>query len=169
MENSNPDFLQCHLHVPFIVHRPDTLAHAVSHILPDIAAKCPNTYAPWVLLGMKKDLRTNPKTVYNLKREGSNFVSMEEARNIGHKYGAEMVMECSSRREAQGSWILRKRLPHFLTCVSIRLSSYVRMHGCFRLVDCEPPRQVYRGLCDECTTLPLILIPQSRARAFLAQ
>ena len=128
MENSNPDFLQCHLHVPFIVHRPGTLAHAVSHILPDIAAKCPDTYAPWVLLGMKKDLRTNPKTVYNLKREGSNFVSMEEARNIGHKYGAEMVMECSSLREAQGSWILRKRLPIFwLVCLSVCLHMCVCM------------------------------------------
>ena len=89
-----------------ITHRPESLEYVVSHILRHIAAKCPNTQAPWVLLGMKKDLRTNEKKRARHERLGKSFASLKRAEEIGNKHGAALVMECSSLEEAAGSWTL---------------------------------------------------------------
>ena len=57
-----------------IAYRPASLEHVVSHVLPDIVAKCPQTQAPWALIGMKKDLRTNARTQ---KRKARNVNIVE--------------------------------------------------------------------------------------------
>ena len=101
------------LRASLITHRPKSLEYVVSHILPHIKAKCPNTQAPWVLLGMKKDMRTNEKKRARHERLGKSFASPERAKEIGEKHGAALVMECSSLEEAACSWTLH----NLVTCI----------------------------------------------------
>ena len=100
------------LRVLFNAHSSASLDFVVSQILPHIAAKCPNSQAPWILLGMKKDLRTDEKRIHDLARIGKGFVTPEHAEKIGERYGAELVLECSSKDEPKGLWTLHDTITH---------------------------------------------------------
>lgn len=113
------------------VCRPASLDYVVSQILPDIVAKCPDTQAPWVLLGMKKDRRTDARA-----RSRRPLVSPERAEQVGNQHGAALVMECSSRQEATGSWRTRKASRFFacLSCVRLSVCLFASVCPCVHVV-----------------------------------
>jgi Ras family protein A len=61
---------------------------------PEVLHFCPTT--PLMLLGLKSDLRTNPRCIDMLKAQGLTPVTIEQGRAVARKMGA-TYMECSAR------------------------------------------------------------------------
>lgn len=60
----------------------------INHFLPEV---------PFILIGNKLDLRSNPETVETLGRFSIHPVSQEEGEKMARKIGAHRYMECSSK------------------------------------------------------------------------
>ncbi|KAG8680309.1 GTP-binding protein Rho1, partial [Ceratobasidium sp. 395] len=56
---------------------------------------CPGI--PIILVGCKKDLRYDPKTIEELRRSGEHPVTSEEAIQVAQKIGARQYLECSAK------------------------------------------------------------------------
>jgi len=62
--------------------------------LPEIAHHAPGI--PWILVGTKKDLRTDPATLAHCEKIGKPMVTTEEAETHAKKLGAYGYVECSA-------------------------------------------------------------------------
>ena len=51
---------------------------------------------PIILVGCKKDLRRDPKTIENLRKAGQWLVTPEEGMDMTQKIGAKQYLECSA-------------------------------------------------------------------------
>lgn len=49
-----------------------------------------------MLVGLKKDLRTNPQAIQEVSRRGSYFVTPQEAEQVAKEVGARRYLECSA-------------------------------------------------------------------------
>ena len=54
---------------------------------------------PILLVGCKKDLRNDPRTMEELKKTGQAPVSYEEGLAVAQKIGAYKYLECSARTQ----------------------------------------------------------------------
>ncbi|KAL2838031.1 cell division control protein 42 [Aspergillus pseudoustus] len=73
----------------------DSLERVQERWLPEILHICPGV--PYVLVGLKKDLRDDPVTIGILKRRNMEPVSYEEGAKLAERIGC-IYVECSSRQ-----------------------------------------------------------------------
>jgi len=52
---------------------------------------------PIILVGCKKDLRRNPKTIEELRKTNQRLVTLEEGIAVAQIIGARQYLECSAR------------------------------------------------------------------------
>jgi small GTP-binding protein len=80
--------------VMFSVVNPVSFANVVSKWIPEIKHYCPET--PFILVGAKSDLRTNPAALERLQDMGKSAVPREDAEKAAREYGAARYIECSA-------------------------------------------------------------------------
>lgn len=66
----------------------------VSQWIEEVNDLCPGV--PVLLVGLKKDLRTNPVAVEEVRKRASYFVAPEEAQQVAKEIGARRYLECSA-------------------------------------------------------------------------
>ncbi|KAK9446576.1 small GTPase superfamily [Limtongia smithiae] len=80
--------------VAFAVDTRDSLENVSSKWITEINELCPNI--PFILVGLKKDLRTDPHVVETMKHRRQRFVSAAEAELVARQVGARRYIECSA-------------------------------------------------------------------------
>lgn len=91
---SYPDahvFLLC-----FSIDSPDSLDNVQEKWHPEISHHAPPTI-PLLLIGCKKDLRSNPPTIESLRKVSQQPVTPEHGETLAPKIGAKHYLECSAR------------------------------------------------------------------------
>lgn len=84
----------------FSVDSPDSLENIPEKWVPEVKHFCPQV--PFVLVGCKKDLRSNPETIAKLKKLGQHPVTTEEASQVAIQIGMGanvQYIECSARNK----------------------------------------------------------------------
>jgi Ras family protein A len=92
------------------VDNPTSADNVVKMWLPEIQEFCES--APVILVACKKDLRTDPDTIAELKKTGEKPVTSEIGRQIATQIKADAYMECSAmtREGVQDLFIQAARL-----------------------------------------------------------
>jgi Rho family protein len=80
--------------IGFAVDTPDTLDNARTKWVEEVNELCPNV--PIILVGLKKDLRTDRNAIEDVRKRSSRFVDPQEAENIARQIGARRYLECSA-------------------------------------------------------------------------
>jgi len=79
----------------FAIDSPDSLDNVQEKWISEVMHFCAGL--PIILVGCKKDLRRDPKTIEMLKRHGQRTVSSEEGMAVAQKIGARQYLECSAK------------------------------------------------------------------------
>ncbi|KAI6200821.1 Ras family protein [Aphelenchoides besseyi] len=79
----------------FSIDSPDSLDNIPEKWTPEVRHFCPNV--PIILVGNKKDLRTDPQTIRDLSRNKQEPVKTEQAKSIAEQIGAFAYLECSAK------------------------------------------------------------------------
>ncbi|EDR10430.1 uncharacterized protein LACBIDRAFT_168862, partial [Laccaria bicolor S238N-H82] len=79
----------------FNIASPDSLDNVVEKWILEINHFCRGL--PIILVGVKKDLRRDPKTINELRRTRQHPVTVEEGQEVAKKIGARHYVECSSK------------------------------------------------------------------------
>merc|ERR1719391_1565667 len=79
----------------FSIDSPDSLENIPEKWTPEVKHFCPNV--PIILVGNKKDLRNDPKTIKDLREMKQEPVKTEEGRVMAEKINAFGYLECSAR------------------------------------------------------------------------
>ncbi|KAF7637122.1 Ras-like GTP-binding protein Rho1 [Meloidogyne graminicola] len=79
----------------FSVDSPDSLENITEKWTPEVRHFCPNV--PIILVGNKKDLRTDPQTVKELAKNKQEPVTSEAAQAVAQQIGAYAYLECSAK------------------------------------------------------------------------
>ncbi|KIO31557.1 hypothetical protein M407DRAFT_241775 [Tulasnella calospora MUT 4182] len=79
----------------FAVDSPDSLDNVQEKWISEVHHFCQGL--PVILVGCKKDLRRDPKTIDDLKRTGQRPVTSEEGMAVAQKIGAKHYLECSAK------------------------------------------------------------------------
>ncbi|KAH8921629.1 hypothetical protein BT69DRAFT_1221263 [Atractiella rhizophila] len=79
----------------FSVDSPDSLDNVQEKWISEVTHFCSGL--PIILVGCKKDLRRDPRTIENLRRAGHKPVTPEEGNAVAHKIGARVYLECSAK------------------------------------------------------------------------
>ena len=74
-----------------------SLDNARNKWLPEIRYHCPKV--PFMLVGMKSDLRGCPRAMEQLRSKGHSLVDPAHAEKTGKELGAARVMECSAKTQ----------------------------------------------------------------------
>lgn len=82
-------FLMC-----FAIDCPDTFTSVQEKWMPEIRHFCPKT--PIVLVGMKKDLRNDGKTIDDLEKRRMKPISTAEGKELAENIAAFAYIECSA-------------------------------------------------------------------------
>ena len=91
---SYPDtdcFLVC-----YSIESPESLEHITYKWLPEIQHHCPST--PFLIVGLKADLRDDESTIRELKRYGVSPVAKEVGQAMAEKVRAYAYVECSAKQ-----------------------------------------------------------------------
>ncbi len=56
--------------------------------------RCPSV--PIILVGLKKDLRTDPAAIEEQRKKSLQFVSTKQGQDVANEIGARKYLECSS-------------------------------------------------------------------------
>lgn len=80
--------------IGFAVDTPDSLDNACTKWIDEVNNLCPN--APVLLVGLKKDLRTNPDAIEEVRKRSGHFVDAKKAETAARQMGAKKYLECSS-------------------------------------------------------------------------
>ncbi|WBW73746.1 Rho family GTPase Rho2 [Schizosaccharomyces osmophilus] len=80
--------------IGFAIDSPDSLENVSTKWIEEVNTLCPNI--PFILVGMKADLRTDPAAVEEMRRRNQNFVKPQQAEIVAQRIGARKYMECSS-------------------------------------------------------------------------
>jgi len=78
----------------FSIDSPDSLENIPEKWVPEVKHFCPNV--PIILVGNKKDLRTDQNTIRELARNRQAPVRYEEGQQMANKIGAIRYIECSA-------------------------------------------------------------------------
>jgi len=81
--------------VCFSVVNPDSLSNVVDKWLPEVSHFCPGV--PMILVGTKKDLRTDPNFLRDLSEVKQKPVSTAEGQLVATQIKARAYIECSAR------------------------------------------------------------------------
>ena len=79
----------------FAVDSPDSLDNVQERWISEVMDFC--TGLPIILVGCKKDLRRDPKTIENLRKAMQRPVTPEEAMAMAQMIGARQYVECSAK------------------------------------------------------------------------
>jgi len=79
----------------FSVDSPDSLDNVQEKWISEVLHFCQNL--PIILVGCKKDLRQDPRTIEELKKTSQRPVSQAEGQAVAQKIGAKRYIECSAR------------------------------------------------------------------------
>ncbi|KAG9079928.1 GTP-binding protein Rho1 [Ceratobasidium sp. 370] len=79
----------------FAIDSPDSLDNAAEKWVPEVGHFCPGL--PYILVGCKKDLRYDPKTIEELRRTRERPITPEEGMKVAQRIGALHYLECSSK------------------------------------------------------------------------
>lgn len=85
-------FLVC-----YSIANPTSLSNVCQKWFPELRHHNPDT--PFILVGLKADLRNNAAVKQKLARRGRTLVSKEEAARVGAEIGAVKTMECSAKTQ----------------------------------------------------------------------
>ncbi|KAK9449909.1 small gtpase-binding protein [Limtongia smithiae] len=81
----------------FSIDSPDSLDNVQEKWISEVMHFCQNL--PIILVGCKKDLRNDPKTIEELNKTSQRPVSAEEGQAVAQKIGAAKYLECSARTQ----------------------------------------------------------------------
>jgi Ras family protein A len=79
----------------FAVDSPDSLDNVQEKWISEVMHFCAGL--PIILVGCKKDLRRDPKTIENLRKTSQRPVTPEEGMAVAQKIGARQYLECSAK------------------------------------------------------------------------
>ncbi|KIK06295.1 hypothetical protein K443DRAFT_290391 [Laccaria amethystina LaAM-08-1] len=79
----------------FSISNPDSLDNLQESYISEVNHFCPGL--PIILVGLKKDLRRDPKTIDELRKTSQRPVTVEEGLEVAKKIGARHYVECSSK------------------------------------------------------------------------
>jgi len=79
----------------FAVDSPDSLDNVQEKWIAEVMHFCSGL--PTILVGCKKDLRRDPKTIEELRKVSQRPVTSEEGQAIAQKIGAKHYLECSAK------------------------------------------------------------------------
>ncbi|KAG9075507.1 GTP-binding protein Rho1 [Ceratobasidium sp. 370] len=85
-------FLVC-----FSVDNPDSLENVEEKWIPEVMHFCPGV--TYILVGCKKDLRRDPKTIEYLRKSGQRPVTPEQGMEVAQRIGARYYLECSAKSQ----------------------------------------------------------------------
>jgi Ras family protein A len=77
------------------VDNPTSVENVVKTWVPEIQEFC--ELCPVILVACKKDLRTDPQTIAELKKTGENPVTRERGLQLAAEMKADAYMECSAK------------------------------------------------------------------------
>ncbi|OHW95337.1 GTP-binding protein rho2 [Colletotrichum incanum] len=80
--------------VGFSVDTPDSLDNVKHKWAEEASRLCPNV--PIILVGLKQDLRENPVSIKEMRKESLRFVTYQEGVDVAEGIGAWKYLECSS-------------------------------------------------------------------------
>jgi len=78
----------------FSVDSPDSLWNIKDKWIEEVSHYCPRV--PTILVGCKRDLRKDDRTIRELRLAGQDLVMVEEAEGMASRIGATKYMECSA-------------------------------------------------------------------------
>lgn len=78
------------------IDSPDSLENVPEKWIPEVRHFCLDV--PYVLVGCKKDLRTDPGTIAELKKMHLSPVSNEQGKEVAEKINAFAYIECSAKQ-----------------------------------------------------------------------
>jgi Ras family protein A len=105
--------------ISFSIEKTDSLEHVEQKWFPEILHFCSKPAVPYLLIGCKKDLRDDQRTVDLLKSTGQRFVTQEEGEAVAKRIGAVAYMECSAETGDGVMEVFEK---------AARESKYLRFH-----------------------------------------
>uniref|UniRef100_A0A914RKJ7 Uncharacterized protein n=1 Tax=Parascaris equorum TaxID=6256 RepID=A0A914RKJ7_PAREQ len=79
----------------FSVDSPDSLENIPEKWTPEVRHFCPNV--PIILVGNKKDLRSDPQTLRELQKMKQEPVKFEQGKAMAEQIGASSYIECSAK------------------------------------------------------------------------
>jgi len=79
----------------FSIANPDSLGNVVDKWVPEVSHFCPRI--PFILVGTKKDLRSDPTVVEELSLSNRKPVTTEQGQEIATLVNAHAYLECSAR------------------------------------------------------------------------
>ncbi|KAI1125242.1 P-loop containing nucleoside triphosphate hydrolase protein [Nemania abortiva] len=79
----------------FQIDNPDSLDNIEEKWIKEVLHFCPKV--PYILIGLRKDLRFDPETLEDLQKTGQRPVSPEEGEDMRRKIGALSYIECSAK------------------------------------------------------------------------
>ncbi|PVF94902.1 GTP-binding protein rhoA [Serendipita vermifera] len=79
----------------FSLEHLESFENVASKWVPEITHFCPGI--PFILVGCKKDLRHDRRTVEDLKRRGQEIISSEYGEAMSRRIGANAYLECSAK------------------------------------------------------------------------
>ncbi|KAG8907883.1 GTP-binding protein Rho1 [Tulasnella sp. 403] len=79
----------------FAIDSPDSLDNVQEKWISEVMHFCQNL--PIILVGCKKDLRRDPKTIEELRKVSQRPVTPEEGMAVAQKIGAKHYLECSAK------------------------------------------------------------------------
>ncbi|KAK3390590.1 P-loop containing nucleoside triphosphate hydrolase protein [Podospora didyma] len=80
--------------IGFSVDTPDSLDNVRHKWVPEAQDRCPDV--PFILVGLKKDLRDDPVAIEEMRKKSLQFVPTAEGERTGAEIGARKYLECSS-------------------------------------------------------------------------
>lgn len=81
----------------FAIDQPDTLDNVKTKWVPEVTHFCSHPKIPYLLIGCKKDLRNDRRTIDKLRAEGQRPVTTQEGNEVAQYVGARMYIECSAK------------------------------------------------------------------------
>jgi len=108
----------------FAIDLPDSLENVQEKWNGEVMHFCPRV--PVMLVGCKKDLRRDPQTNENLRKQNQRPVAPEQGQAVAQKIGARMYLECSARtgegvrevfQHATRAALLKHKKPNKVHCV----------------------------------------------------
>ena len=81
----------------FSIDSPSSFDNVLERWIPEVKQSCP--YIPVILVGNKKDLRNDPKTIEELTKMKQEPVKLEEGTTMAKMINAFAYLECSAKRK----------------------------------------------------------------------
>jgi len=97
----------------FSIVSPPSFQNIQAKWWPEVQHYAPTT--PFLLVGLKTDLRADPEMLEKLAVQGEKPVSFEEASALGQEIGAYKYVECSSLRQEGVKTVFEEALRAILT------------------------------------------------------